>query len=219
MKRSNTIDCKSIGLCLRGFESLPLHQILIMKKVILIHGCPSDAEKAMSPETRTYDKHWMPWLKKQLNDRGVKVEAPLMPNPWAPVYEDFKAEFAKLAVDQETILVGHSCGCAFLVNWLGETRQKIAKLILVAPWKIPRGKDQARVKFYGFRIDEDIKNMVGSITMFISDDEVEEGKESLEIYKKALGGKVVQLHGKGHFTLKGMETEEFPELLKEITND
>ena len=26
MKRSNTIDCKSIGIRLRGFESLPLHQ-------------------------------------------------------------------------------------------------------------------------------------------------------------------------------------------------
>ena len=31
---------------------------------IIIHGCPSDAEKAMNPETRTYDKHWIPWLKK-----------------------------------------------------------------------------------------------------------------------------------------------------------
>ena len=26
VKRSNTADCKSAGLCLRGFESLPLHQ-------------------------------------------------------------------------------------------------------------------------------------------------------------------------------------------------
>ena len=25
VKRSNTADCKSAGLCLRGFESLPLH--------------------------------------------------------------------------------------------------------------------------------------------------------------------------------------------------
>lgn len=27
MKRSNTTDCKSVGLCLRGFESLSLHQV------------------------------------------------------------------------------------------------------------------------------------------------------------------------------------------------
>ncbi len=27
------------------------------KTVYMIHGCPLDKEKAMSPETRTYDKH------------------------------------------------------------------------------------------------------------------------------------------------------------------
>lgn len=30
VKRSNTADCKSAGLCLRGFESLPLHQSLVL---------------------------------------------------------------------------------------------------------------------------------------------------------------------------------------------
>ena len=33
---------------------------------IIIHGCPSNVEKAMNPETRTYDKHWIPWLKQNL---------------------------------------------------------------------------------------------------------------------------------------------------------
>jgi hypothetical protein len=31
---------------------------------IIIHGCPSEKEKAMNSETRTYDKHWIPWIKK-----------------------------------------------------------------------------------------------------------------------------------------------------------
>ncbi len=30
VKRSNTADCKSAGLCLRGFESLPLHHSLAL---------------------------------------------------------------------------------------------------------------------------------------------------------------------------------------------
>src|SRR3989344_1434877 len=82
---------------------------------IVIHGCPSDEEKAMDPERRTYDKHWIPWVKKNLTALGIKTETPLMPNPWTPDYDSFKREFENLEVSENTILIGHSCGCAFLV--------------------------------------------------------------------------------------------------------
>lgn len=49
----------------------------------------------MNSETRTYDKHWIPWTKKQLEEKGIETETPLMPKPWQPVYEDFKSEFEK----------------------------------------------------------------------------------------------------------------------------
>ena len=39
---------------------------------IVIHGCPSDIEKTMSPETRTYDKHWIPWIKKELTTAEIR---------------------------------------------------------------------------------------------------------------------------------------------------
>ena len=118
---------------------------------ILIHGCPSNEEKAMNPETRTYDKHWIPWTKKELSSRDIKTETPKMPSPWKPDYEAFKQEFEKYQISEESILVGHSCGCAFLVRWLGESKQRIKKLILVAPWKIPDGNDSFRKKFYEYR--------------------------------------------------------------------
>ncbi|MBU1131866.1 hypothetical protein KKC32_01250 [Patescibacteria group bacterium] len=51
------------------------------KKCIIIHGCPSNAEKAMNSETRTYDKHWIPWIKKELNSKNIETEAPLLPSP------------------------------------------------------------------------------------------------------------------------------------------
>ncbi len=113
-------------------------------------------------------------------------------------------------------LVGHSCGCAFLVRWLGETKRKIFKLILVAPWKIPDREDEFRKAFYEYPINETIKSRVKEIVMFTADDEENDGKESLKIFHDALNGKVVELKGRGHYTLDDMETEEFPELLKEI---
>jgi len=41
VKRSNTADCKSAGLCLRRFESYTLHQTLrTMKKITIVTGNP-----------------------------------------------------------------------------------------------------------------------------------------------------------------------------------
>src|SRR3989344_2987707 len=153
------------------------------RNCVIIHGCPSNAERAKNPETRTYDKHWIPWLKKELDAAGMKTDTPLMPTPWEPEYEKFKKEFDRCEVNEDTILVGHSCGAAFFVRWLGETKRKVLKLILVAPWKIP---------------------------------EEEDGKESLKIFHRALGGEVVELQGHGHYTFGDMGTEEFPELLGTI---
>ena len=183
---------------------------------IIIHGCPSDEEKAMNPETRTYNKHWIPRIKKELSSKGIKTETPLMPEPWKPNYKSFKAEFEKYKVTEDTVLVGHSCGSAFLVRWLGETKQKINKLILVAPWKIPDKNDEDRIAFYTYLIDKTIKSRVKKIVMFTADDEENDGKKSVEIFHKSLGGKVIELKGHGHYTLADMGTEEFPELLKEI---
>lgn len=183
---------------------------------IIIHGCPPNAEKAMAPETRTYDKHWIPWIKKELSQRDIKTETPLMPSPWEPDYNAFKKEFEKYPVSENTTLIGHSCGCAFLVRWLGESKQQINKLILIAPWKIPDKNDKFKRAFYGYSIDETIKSRVKEIIMFTADDEKEFGKKSLKIFHDALGGKIIELQGRGHYIISHMGTEEFPELLKEI---
>ena len=186
------------------------------RNCIIIHGCPSNREKAMDSQRRTYDKHWMPWIKKELSRRGIQTETPLMPNPWAPDYQAFKKEFEKHRILENTILVGHSCGCAFLVRWLGESRQKIKKLILVAPWKIPDKDDPARKAFYEYPIDETIKYRADKIVMFTANDEEEDGKKSLEIFHHALSGKIIELKGRGHYTMSDMGTDEFPELLEEM---
>lgn len=186
------------------------------KKCIIIHGCPSDAEKAMNPETRTYDKHWIPWTKKQLLSKNIGTETPLMPSPWQPDYEKFKRTFEKYDVNENTILIGHSCGCAFLVRWLGETKRKIFKLILIAPWKIPNKDDKFGKEFYTYPIDKTIKERAKEIVMFTADDEENDGKESLKIFHKSLGGEIIELKKRGHYTIGDMGTEKFPELIEVV---
>ncbi len=182
-------------------------------KVVIVHGCPSNAEKAMNPKTRTYDKHWIPWIKQKLTERNIETFVPLMPEPWAPDYKKWKKEFNKLKFDENSVLIGHSCGCAFLVRWLGETKKKVKRLILVAPWKIPDENNEIKKQFYNYEIDNGIRNRVDEIIMFTSNDEEEDGKKSVKIYHNAIRGKLIELKNHGHFTLEDMGTEEFPELL------
>ena len=42
-------------------------------------------------------------------------------------------------------------------------------------------------------IDKTIKDRVNKIIMFTSNDEEDNGKESLKIYNRALGGKIIEL--------------------------
>jgi predicted alpha/beta hydrolase family esterase len=184
--------------------------------VIIVHGCPSDAEKAKDLATRTYDKHWMPWAMRALAARGVSVETPRMPSPWEPDFEKFRSVFDTYDVNEDTVLIGHSCGSAFLVRWLGEMRRKVAKLILVAPWKIPDEGSAAEKAFYEYPIEQGIKERIGAITIFTSDDEEDDGKISATMFHDALGGELIELKGHGHYTIDDMGTEEFPELLDAI---
>ena len=186
------------------------------RNCIIVHGCPSGPEGERDAATRSFDKHWIPWVRDNLIVRNIPTLTPVMPQPWAPDYAKFKLEFEKHPVSERSILIGHSCGCAFLVRWLGETKRKVDMLVLVAPWKIPRAGDPVRQAFYDFPIDATIKSRVRRIVMFTSDTEQENGKRSLAIYHSALGGDVVDLPHKGHYVIGDMGTCEFPELVDRI---
>ena len=181
---------------------------------VIVHGCPQNPERNLQLKARYYH-HWIPWVKRELTKKGIKTDSPLMPYAWYPDYQKFKKKFEKYKVTKNTILIGHSCGCAFLVRWLGETKRRIKKLILVAPWKISDGEVKFRKLFYGYPVDKTIKERVEEVIMFTADNERKDGKKSLDIFHKDLGGKIIELKGRGHFCFEDMGTEEFPELLKE----
>jgi len=187
-----------------------------ISNVIMIHGCPGNEEKAMNPETRTYDKHWQPWIKNELEKREIKVEFPLMPHPWCPSYEDHKKEFEKLDVNENSVLIGHSCGTSFLLRWLGETKQKVKSLIMIAPWQELEEDIKRKSDFYTFDIDETIKDRVENIIIFTSNDEDEIGIKSAKDFAEKLNAKVISLENHGHYCEGDIGTNEFTELLEEI---
>lgn len=78
---------------------------------IVLHGCPPTEEMVTPHENR-----WMNWLADELNQKGFKAIAPDLPTSWRPLYEEWKKEFEKYSVTENTVLIGHSCGAAFFVR-------------------------------------------------------------------------------------------------------
>jgi GT2 family glycosyltransferase len=183
---------------------------------LIIHGCPSRQEDLIDIR-RMNAKHWIPWLAENLKRENLDVYTPIMPTPWAPVYEIWKKEFEKLPVNENSILVGHSCACPFLVRWLGETKRPIKKLVLVAPAKITKETHSEEIrKLYSFEIDESIRNRVSEIVILLGENDSDRVKSSAKIFSSALNSSIRVMKNYGHFTFEDMGTTEFPELLKEI---
>ncbi|MCK4552831.1 alpha/beta hydrolase [Candidatus Pacearchaeota archaeon] len=186
--------------------------------VVIIHGSSSkDRENikkyGLPPQN---ERHWLPWIKYELEKKNIQTFTPLMPKNWKEEYEDWKREFEKNEINKDSILVGHSSGADFLVRWLGETGRNVKKLILVAPGKLYTNYSVSFTKFCDFKIDSKIKNNIGEIIIFISNNDLEVIFKSAKLYEKKLNAKLIELKGRGHFTEKGMGTKEFPELLEKI---
>ena len=111
-----------------------------MKTAILLHGS-CDKEEYYSDEYPSLsNSHWFPWLQKQLLIRDIPTQTPELPGAYEPVYEEWKKEFERHDITENTILVGHSCGGGFLVRWLSENNIKVDTVVLVAPWIDPENK-------------------------------------------------------------------------------
>ncbi|MCF7910243.1 alpha/beta hydrolase [Candidatus Pacearchaeota archaeon] len=186
--------------------------------VVIVHGYnEKEREKIIRGFAPQNERNWVGWAKGQLEKQGINCENPLMPNNMS--YGDWKKVFEKNKIDENSILIGHSAGGAFLVRWLSETKQKIKKLILVAPARKLPGIKEKYLDFYSFNFDKNIINNIGEVCIFVSDNESEGIKQSVKLYEKDFGVKAIELEGRGHFTFGDMGTKEFPELLDEVLKD
>ncbi|MDP4039036.1 MAG: class I tRNA ligase family protein [Candidatus Pacearchaeota archaeon] len=160
----------------------------------------------------------MGWIKKELGKREIRCDCPQMPTPWKPEYSEWKREFEKIPIDENSVLVGTSAGGGFLVRWLGEEKVKIKKLILVSPGKV--GNSDRLKEFYGDVFYKNVKDLVREkIVIYTSEDDIDYHINSAEEYNKEFGGKFVKFgKGYGHFTSKTLVGNDFPELLDEILN-
>lgn len=182
-----------------------------MKKAIIFHGMPEEHEY----QGNESQMHWIPWLKEKLEANGYQVFNPELPRAYKPIYEDWLKIFQQFPLDEETVLVGHSCGGGFLLRYLSENDVKVDKVVLVAPWLDPR--KHLETGFFDFSIDPKVSNKSQCTTIFVSSDDGEDVLTSVATLTKAVPGVTVkQFTDKGHFTFGDMGQKEFPELLQII---
>lgn len=185
-----------------------------MKKAIVVHRWEG------SPEA-----DWYPWLKKQLEDKGFEASVLKMPNPEAPVIEEWagclKSNVGE--VDENTILIGHSVGCQTILRYLeqADNKVKVGKVILVAPWlnlvnlSGPEEEEIAK-PWLEMSIDfQKVKDRSDEIIAWFSDDDPWVPISDAELFEHSLGAKTYIEKNKGHFTEEDKVTE-LPELLKEL---
>jgi len=178
--------------------------------ILIIHG------------TYGYPKeNWFPWLKEELEKLGEKVYVPTFPTPenqtlenWLKVFEDYKKY-----LDKDSILVGHSIGCAFILNVLERLNHPIKASFLVAGFLkklnikkfIELNKTFVDKSFDWNKIKQNCKNFF----VYNSDNDpnvpLEKGKE----LAKNLGVELKIIKGAGHFNEKAGYTK-FPKLLEDI---
>jgi predicted alpha/beta hydrolase family esterase len=190
-----------------------------MQTAILVPGRP-DKEEYYDPQyPANSNNHWFPWLTKQLMIHDIFTVAIEPPRPWQPRYDVWKKEFERFDIDENTVLVGHSCGGGFLVRWLSENKdKKVSKVLLVAPWVNPSDNPVSdTADFFHFDIDPDLVSRTQGVTIFNSDNDYKSVLESVKIIRDAVKNiDYKEFHNKGHFCLEDLGGEAFPELLEAI---
>lgn len=187
-----------------------------MKSAIIIHGMPDKSAFFDLKEPSPSNRHWFAWLQKRLLINGILTQTPEMPDPCTPDYEKWKKVFDQFKIDENTILIGHSCGGGFIVKWLSENNIKVDKVYLVAPW-INTKREFDVPMFDNLQIDESLTTKTKSLNIFCSTNDFDYINNSVDILKSKIKNITIrEFKDYGHFTFDDMKTVEFPELLEEI---
>jgi predicted alpha/beta hydrolase family esterase len=103
-----------------------------METVFIIHGAYGHPQE-----------NWIPWLRKKLEARGVRVVVPHFPTPKHQTLEQWQQVFAPYIqeINAHTVLLGHSLGVAFLLRVLENLPQTVKAAFFVAGFLNALGKE------------------------------------------------------------------------------
>jgi hypothetical protein len=170
-----------------------------MKNAFIIHGTNGYPEEG-----------WFPWLKKELEGDGYQVFVPQFSTPKNQTPEHWFATLQSYEFDEETILIGHSCGGAFLLRVLESLKTKVKAAVFVAASVgiKPIKYYEVDRPFVGEPFDwEKIRNSAKHFFVFHSEDDPFICVENGEKIAKEIGTELIRLKDAGHFNAKAGYTK------------
>ena len=165
------------------------------KHIVIVHGYKG------KPET-----NWKPWLRQELETKGMKVDVPEMPNTEHPLATEWVAKLTETVGRsiQATYLIGHSLGCITILRYLEalNTDQKIGGVILVAGFgeRFPKYKSGSHDTFFDHELDwPRIRSHCDNFVAIHSEDDPGVDAAQLDLFVDKLGAKPLRERGFGHF--------------------
>lgn len=179
-------------------------------RVFLIHGAYG------SP-----NGNWFPWVKNELEKENQEVIVPEFPTPknqnlkkWMEIFEPYFNQ-----IKEDSLFVGHSLGCAFLLAVL--ERIKVKKTIFIAGFLGEIGNpdfDEINKTFTKREFNwEKIKRNCKEFKILYSDNDPYVHEEKAFQIAQELGIEPTLIENGGHFN-KDAGFLEFPQLIEEIWN-
>lgn len=169
----------------------------MQKRVFVIHGWDGSPQNC-----------WLPWLKKELEDKGFAVSVLAMPHPENPTIADWVNHLANAVgePDENTYFVGHSIGCQTILRYVEQLQKPIGGIVCVAGFfrllhlETDEEKQIAKPWLETPLNYEKIKRQAGKIVAIFSDDDPDVDLRDKELFEKYLDAKTTVEHGKGHFS-------------------
>ena len=165
--------------------------------------------------------NWFPWLKKELEKRGYEVIVPKFPTPLDQSLESWLRVFANYEnkIDEETIMIGHSLGATFILNYLEQTNKKIKAAFFVAGFfkRLNSPYDEVNKTFIDKNFDwNKIKNNCRKFIVIASDNDEYISLDLSKELAKNVNAELIIIHNGGHLN-KQAGFEKFPMLLDLIS--
>jgi predicted alpha/beta hydrolase family esterase len=181
-----------------------------MKRVVIVHAWGENPTSC-----------WYQWLENMLENEGIEVNVPVMPNPTTP---DIRLWIDKLNetigdADRQTYLVGHSIGCQTILRYLENLRggEQIGGVVFVAPWTHIIGLSEASRQIAEPWLETPIdwqaaRTHCPQFFSFFSSDDVWVPLSETKVFEDSLGAQIKIIPAAKHFD----GIRQLPELLTEV---
>ncbi len=180
-----------------------------MANVIMVHGIGGNSSD-----------NWFPWLKAELEKLGCSVVVPDFPNPNTPKLDEWLTEFYRYnkKIDENAILIGHSLGCAFILNVLELREKPVRAAFFVAGFTglLENAELNPLIREFSGR-DFDWERIRGSCKRFCvinSDKDPYVPLDNAYQLALSLATEVNVIKGAGHFN-----SSDFPKLLEMVKKE